>query len=155
GPQALDALDVLERPLGRKRLLVAGRKCAAVLGPKLLRAHSPRGNGIKEAILPGAHDILDVGFQLGDVDVWGDTRVAADDKLHAHQRALGGKVGIIGCQATAVGLTKKRADALAHPTIEAIARNIDEGRDEAVEAVNAHKCAYPRTHLQVEDAAAN
>ena len=78
---------------------------------------------------------------------------AGDDELHAHQRAFR-EVGIERDDAAVVGLRQQRADALAHLGSVAIARHVDEQRDEPVEAVDAGKHAHARPRLQVEDALA-
>src|SRR6476659_5138404 len=66
-PQSLDALDVLQRPLRRKRLGVArgkGRSIFALQLLRRLRITPRRGYGVHQPVLPRADDLDDLVLEL-------------------------------------------------------------------------------------------
>ena len=152
-PQALDALDVLERTLRRKDLRVSSREGAAVLGEQRLGPVAGAGDDNGQPILPGEKDRLDPALQLADLHVRRLALVAADDELHPHQRAFR-EVGIERGDAAVVGLRKQVADTHAHLGVVAVARRIEQHRHESVVAVDARKHAHARAELEVEEALA-
>ena len=151
--QALDALDVLQRALGREGVRVAGGKGRPVLGLQGLRPLALRGDGVGQPVLPGAHDLDNPALQLAHVDSRRRAVIAADNELHANQRAFR-EVGIERGHPALVGLGKEHPDALAHARIVPVARGIDQHRHETVEAVDAREDAHARPRLEIEDALA-
>ena len=75
---------------------------------------------------------------------------AADDEMDAHQRSFR-KERIEGADAAVVGLGEIVADRLAHVAVVAVARHVDEDRDEAVEAVAARQHAHARPLVELQD----
>ncbi len=70
--------------------------------------------------------------------------------MHAHQQAFG-KERIEGAHAALVGGGEIIADRRADAAVEAIARHIDENRDEAVEAVAPRQHAHARPFVELQD----
>ena len=103
GSEPLDALDILQRPLRREGLGIPRREGACVLGKQHPRVTALAGDGVGQAVLPGAHDLGDLALEDGRVGLRRLPAIAADDELHAHQRAFG-KVGIEGGDAPLVGV---------------------------------------------------
>ena len=150
GTEPLDALDVLERALCRKRLGVARRESRAVLGLQVFGPAAETGDGIGQPVVPGADDVGDVTLERGRIGLRRLARIARDDELHPHQRPMG-EVGIERDHAALVGFRQQVADLLAHPRVVAVAGNVDERRHEPVEAVDAGEHANTRAGLELED----
>src|SRR6202042_938731 len=74
----------------------------------------------------------------------------ADDEMHAYQRAFG-EERIEGAYGTVERAGEIIADQCPDRAVVALARNVDEDRDKAVEAVAPRQHAHPRTVAELQD----
>ena len=145
-----DVVDRLQRRIGLA--IAVGERVAIALQQ---RAGAGRfvglGKRLDQPIGPGAHDRADLLFQGRAVGIGRRAGLAADDEMHAGQRRIV-DVRIVGADVALEHLGEIFADLRAHLPAVALARHIDQHRDEAVEAVAPRQHAHPRALLELQDA---
>ena len=142
--QRIDLLDVLQRMLGLGRVAIAGREGAApARDRRLVRAIGSQC--AFQPVVPVAHRFDDALLQRHEIGLGLLARVAQDDEMDAHQRALAER-GREARHPPVESFRQNVADLAAHIGIEAVARDEDEGGDEAVELVAPHEQAHAREY---------
>ena len=108
------------------------------------------GDGGCEPVVPGARDVGDARFECCHIDVLDGPFVPPDDEVHADQRTLG-EERRERRQPALIGFAQQLPDLLADGGREAIALDINQHRDEAIEPVTP--CEHPnaRPQFQVDD----
>ena len=99
--------------------------------------------------MPVAHDLGDIGFELGDVPGRALTRIRTHDHVHAGQRRLVEEYGRVDAFGAEI-VPEHGLDTLAHFGIEAVARHIGEHREKPAVAVPSHEQARACALAQVE-----
>src|SRR5262249_57010288 len=89
---------------------------------------------VAELVDPGAHDRLDRALEAGAIRMRRLARRKGDDEVDADQRPLK-KERMEGAHAALVGVGEIISDRLAHAAAAALARDVNEDPDEAIEAV--------------------
>ena len=108
------------------------------------------GERLVQAVGPAAHDVFDRAVERGAVDIRRFALVAADDEVDAHQRAFR-EERIEGAHAAVEGRGEILADPRPDLAVVAVARNVDQDRDEAVEAVAPRQHAHARALVELQD----
>ena len=101
-----------------------------------------------QAIDPGPDDGFDRAIESGAIDDGSLAFVAPDDEMDAHQRTFREK-RIKGAHAPFEGGGEIIADPRPDLAVVALARNVDEDRDEAVEAVAPRQYPHAWTFVQM------
>ena len=136
-----DFLDVADR----QRAAEARRELEAFVLAVLLHER------VAQLVVPVAHDLRDLAFELGGVVAGLVAGLRAHDQMQVRQRRFADLDRRIDALAVQRAL-QRRLDALAHFGAEAVARQIDEARIEAAVLVATHEQARARALLQREDA---
>ena len=108
------------------------------------------GERFVQAVDPAAHDGLDRAVERGAIGIRRFALGAADDEVHAHQRAFG-EERIEGAHLAVERGGEIIADQRPDPSVVALARNVDEDRDETVETVAPRQHAHARTLVELQD----
>ena len=103
-----------------------------------------------EAVGPGADDVGDGVFQRHPVDFGRRAAGAADDEVHAHQRAFG-EERVERRDVPDKGARQIFADLGADGAVVALARHEHQHRDEAVETVAPRQHAHARPLVELHD----
>ncbi len=108
------------------------------------------GDRLIETVDPAAHDLFHRAVERLAIGVRRLAFVAPDDEMHAHQRTFG-KERIEGAHAAFEGGGEIIADRRPDPAVVTFTRDIDEDRDEAVEAVAPRQHAHARPLVELQD----
>ena len=150
--QALDDAHVGNRAGRRIDFAVVDRERVAVAGGQRVAAFAVvRGSDRRlEPVPPAAHDPFNRALEALAIRIGGLAGVALDDEMHAHQRAFG-EERVEGAHAALIGHGQIVADLSPDAAVIALARDIDEHRHEAVEAVAPRQHAHARPLVELQD----
>ena len=152
--EAVDDRHVLQRLGGAEAVAIAGGEGVAVAGDHVADGAGLAAAGAHlgvEPVFPGASRFGDLGFEPAQIGKPVLARREPDDEVDAGQRAVA-EAGVVGRQASAVGLGENVPGLLAQVGIVAITRHEQQHRGEPVERVLALEQLHPRPIGQVQDA---
>ena len=150
--QGLDHADIAGRHRRRIGFLEADGERVAVAGEqraRLVRRIDQRQR-VAQPVGPRAHDGRDFALQRGTIDRRHVAAGAADDEVHAHQRAFR-EERIERRDAPDEGAGEVVADPRADVAVVAFARYEHQHRHEAVEAVAPRQHAHARPFVELQD----
>ena len=101
-----------------------------------------------QAVDPGPDDGFDRAIESGPIDDGSFAFIAPDDEMDAHQRTFREK-RIEGAHTPFEGRREIIADPRPDLAVVALARNVDEDRNEAVETVAPRQYPHARTFIQL------
>ena len=150
--QGFDHADIAGRHRRRIGFLEADGERIAVTGEqraRLVRRIDQRQR-VAQSVGPRAHDGRDLALQRGAIDRGRVAAGAADDEVHAHQRAFR-EERIERRDAPDKGAAEIIADPRADVAVVAFARHEHQHRHEAVEAVAPRQHAHARPFVELQD----
>ncbi len=153
GVEPLDPLDVRDCLASCEVLAIgAGERLAVALEerPGALLAELLRER-VAEVVGPGSRRRREAGLDLGDVVLRSRARLRVDDEVDTREHRLGELRRVVDADA-AQGLPEDLLDSPAIPRVEALARQVDETREEAGERVSADEEPHAPALVEVEDA---
>ena len=150
--EQLDHAHIADGDRRRIDLAIIDREGAAVARRQRVRLARVVGGGerLVQAVDPAAHDRFDRAVERGVIGIRRFALGAADDEVHAHQRAFR-KERIEGTHLAIERRCEIIADQRPDPAVVALARNVNEDRDKAVEAVAPRQHAHARTLAELKD----
>ena len=150
--QRFDNADIAGRHRRRIGFLEADGKRIAVAAEQRARlvGRIDQSERVAQSIGPRANDCPDLALQRRAIDRGRGAARAADDEVHAHQRAFR-EERIERRNAPDEGAAEIIADLHADVAVVAIARHVNQHRHEAVEAVAPRQHAHARPLVELQD----
>src|SRR5262249_3627523 len=149
--QAFDDANVVDGGDGRIVLLISLGEGVAITLEEDARPRRvvDARELVAELVDPGAHDRLDRALEAGAIRMRRLARREGDDEVDADQRPLG-KERMEGAHAALVGVGEIITDGLAHAAAEALARDVNKDRHEAIEAVAPRQDSHARPLVELQ-----